>query len=270
MPGGIEKTPTDKLTGLPLPIFVTRRKFYSHSVNYHHHFHPKRSSALGVFEEVEHLDEDQYQHPQTQEMYIDPLKLEGKAVRFSRGQLVPVFLHDRYHDIFYGPPLPQDRKSKFTVTVLACAGVMPRKAIDLSIPEEYSEKGLNDDQHRFIASSKRMYFEHAMAPKEGDAEVKRDWIGKFFAAYAVEQSLRLPTEMFEEFLHTKKEQKRRKLGREILNEAIGLSVAELVPIREKARHEGMVHSKATSLGSTILKFFPESKFPEYYSTLENQ
>src|SRR5437868_1010472 len=93
----------DTATGLPLPIapveFARLPGPGGHS-NWHHHYHPAKSPIL--------------QTP------------AGVAVRNCRIQFVPRDVHQRYHDLFAGPPLPGSNEEAFRTTVLAVAGVVPR------------------------------------------------------------------------------------------------------------------------------------------------
>lgn len=256
--------PHDPLTGLPYPIFYTRHDYLLRKKNYHHLRHPKKARELGY--DAYENDDGEIRYKLSED---ETRRIEGKALRYSYGQLTPIYLHDRYHDIFRGSNLPKSRASKFVGTLLPLAEVTPRTAIDLSTPGEFYLRDLTDDEYSFLAGRRRIYFEKARGGTELEAVAKRDVIGQFFASYAIEQSLSLPVEMLEEFLHTKKQSVRRRLGREILNEAIGVSVAELVPLHAKAKDEGMADQRIRSLGSIVRKFFPEKKFPDYYPALEN-
>lgn len=126
------ETPRDELSGLPLPIllpadFSPQRD--PTAVNWHHHFHPSSASELRC-------------------------SLGGKALRSARLQLVPADLHNdgkhTYHTIFKGPELPaaNDSEKQFWLCVLACAGYVPRQAIDVrsDSPDEPVELTLADQQ----------------------------------------------------------------------------------------------------------------------------
>jgi hypothetical protein len=232
---GTEVTPSDELTGLPLSIYTRRPDFFNHPRNFHHHFHPSNSPDL--------------------QGYYD-----GKAVRYSRGQDIQMYLHDRYHDIFHGPPLPETRRDKFVATVLSLSGVVPREAIDLYTPGEAQIVGLTKGEHRFISGSKRMHLELDRRSTKKSKQHER--IGRFFADYIVEQALEdvISYETIDKFLHGKDEKERRQLGRTLLETAVDSSVAELVPIHEQARKEGMVVMGAVAVKQVVESYFSPGKF----------
>lgn len=269
MPGGIESTPIDPITGLlPLPVLMRGTDFYFKDSlqnvnprpgNYHHHFHPRTSEELGYGANGVKLSKG------------DPLRLEGYGLRFSRGQEIPIWLHNRYHDIFYGPALPTDTKSKFASTVLACAGVIPRQAIDLYSSGEYKTKDLDDKQYDFIR--RRIYFEGA-GSKLGNS--RRNVIGAFLANYILEHSVEQILDEKEvkdkvhDFLRPKSQQQRIEAGKFIIKYAIDASVAELSPLLNAAIAEGMVWRERRKLSQVVLKYFKSEKFTDYYALLEDR
>lgn len=263
MPGGIETTPIDELTRLPLPVLTTSADFYFKGVpisaNYHHHFHPLKSTELGYDDEGKKLARQSFE------------RIEGAAVRYSRGQYVPKPLHNRYHSIFVGPELPADTHSKFTAVVLACAGVVPRLAIDLSDPEGYSEIELTDRQHEFIR--RRIYFEGAALTLK---KSKKNNIGNYLAEYALQNvdediiSEKEIRKKVAQFLKPKSSAQRSEAGRFILNYAVGASVADLIPVQREAEKERMMKKSGKSLGEIVLKFFTQDRFPDYFNPLEDR
>ena len=233
MPGGQEVAPVDELTGLPLLIYTTRYDYYRNFRNFHHHFHPKNDKQLqGAF--------------------------EGKPVRYARGQQVPKYLHDRYHNMFSGPTLPQTRKEKFTATVLALSGVLPREAIDVYAKGKYSLVGLNREEHRFLSSPRRLHLE--VDPREPDRA--RERIGRFFGDYILEQALEeiITGERIDKFLHTKSQKEKRAVGREMLDTAVDSSVAELIPLHQQAEKEGMIAVGAVAVRQVVKSFFTRNMF----------
>lgn len=110
-------TPTDQLSGLPLPVVPTDEvlpRGQGDIANWHHHFHPRTHPIL--------LD-----------------TLGGRALRSARIQLVATTQHNysdnAYHRFFAGPPIPEDRDTQFGLCVLSCAGFVPEEAVDLSSGE---------------------------------------------------------------------------------------------------------------------------------------
>jgi hypothetical protein len=255
---GTEQTPVDDLTRLPLPILMRGTDFYLREVNYHHHFHPEASVELGYTESGKKLPTE------------DPRRQEGRAVRYSRGQIVPKWLHTRYHNVFMGPELPQDPQAKFTAVVLACAGVIPRRAINLYTSDHYEEVELSDKQHDFIR--RRVFYEGAASQRNN----RKNKIGKFLATYAMDNSLSdilSETEVnrkVEEFLMPKSEEIRVSAGRFILSHAVDASVANLIELHQEAKKEGMIKNSKKMLGEIVLKYFPEYKFKDYLDPLEDR
>lgn len=248
MTSGTEFTPLDELTGLPLPIYTRRYDYFQHERNFHHHFHPSNSRELQGY-------------------------YEGKPVRYSRGQEIQKYLHDRYHDIFAGPQLPETRKDKFTMTVLALSGVVPRQAIDLYQHGEYRIVDLSRGEHAFISKPTRMHMESDRNNKTGEQkrqkDKQRERVGRFFADYVVEQALEevITTDVIERFLHTPNEKEKQNLGRLMLDNAVDASVAELVTVHDEARRAGMVASGALAVKEVVEKYFSVGKF--YQSLVEH-
>lgn len=259
MPGGLETTPRDDLTKLPLSVLTNRTDFLLSGADYHHHFHPMRSPELGYDNQAKKL-------PTT-----DPLYLPGRAVRFSRGQFLPRWMHDRYHEIFFGPELPQTNEEKFTAVILSCAGVVPRQAINLYAAGDYQKVNLTNRQHDFIR--RRIYFEGAASSANRSRKNK---IGQFIAEYAInnslneiidEKAIRLKAE---DFLKPTTEEKRIEAGRYLLSQAVGASLVGLIDVHQEAQKEGMISNTKRKLGEVVLKYFPEHRFPDYFAPLENQ
>jgi hypothetical protein len=231
------------------------------AVNYHHHFHPEVSEELGWNEETR------------KKLPADTMpRIQGLAVRYSRGQLVPSWLHVRYHKIFEGPELPQTQQEKFTTVVLACAGVVPREAIDLHDPKNANKRQLSDKEHDWIR--RRLYYEGAAErPKYPD---RKGEIGRFIATYAIEHSLdEILTEeevkrKVDEFLIPKSDSSRQEAGRFLLAQVVDASVAELIPLHERAKKKQMTKRTTKKLGDIMLKYFTASRFPDYFAPLEDR
>ncbi|HVS78750.1 MAG TPA: hypothetical protein VHD84_00460 [Candidatus Saccharimonadales bacterium] len=246
--GGTEPTPIDELTGLPLPIYTRRYDYFQHDRNFHHHFHPGNSRQL--------------------QGYYD-----GKPVRYSRGQMIQEYLHKRYHQIFFGPPLPETRKDKFTVTVLALSGVLPRQALDLYTPGEFRVVDLSRGEHSFLSKSSRLHMEpdrrRGSKASRYENDKQRQRVGRFFADYVVEQALEevITDEIIEKFLRTNNDKEKRILGRTMLENAVDVSVAELVVVHNEARRAGMVASGALAVKEVVEKYFSVGKF--YQSLAEH-
>lgn len=239
------QTPICEATSLPLPILPTepdqRARFLYN--DFHHHFHPRNSPEL--------------------------TGLAGQAVRFSRGQDIARFLHNRYHDLFTGPALPISAEEKFRLTVLACAGVVPREAIDLSKSGTYERILLTDDQFETLAAPRSIHIDRAYKPDSG--YYKRKVIGRFFAAYALQQNVRqaVSDKVIEQFMdETTIPVRRNELGNLILKEALGMSVDSLLDLHRDLRIEGYVlRNRAIGLPEVLRKFFIPSEFSKYHDEM---
>lgn len=249
-------TPTDHLTGLPFPILMKGSDFIGRKSNYHHHLHPEKDEELGYRADKSKVSREQLSG------------LACFALRYCRGQRVPKWLHSRYHSNYYGPPLPTTTKGKFTMVTLACAGVVPRQAIDLYDIDEPKLVDLSDKDHDFIR--RRVYFEHAES--EQRKRVTKSELGRFFAEYAISLNLAevIPIEKIEEFLITKDRRARTELGRLMLTNMVDASVAELIPVHEIAKEEGMVRKTHRSLGNVVLKYFSQDKFHNYMDSVASR
>lgn len=269
MPGGVELTPTDELTGLPLPVLAKSADFFirkgenlfPRQKNFHHGFHPERSQALGYDElgvllPAGHAD-----------------RISGRALRYSRGQILPIWLHNRYHDIFLGPELPEDTRSRFTRVVLACAGVVPRQAIDLYTPGEYIKTPeMSDKVYRQIV--KNIHYEGEISrPRYPN---RRGELGRFIADYAINNSLnnimseKEIQDKIKQFLLPKTPESRKEAGRVILAHAVDASVADLIPIHKEAVKEKMAKNSKKALGEIMLQFFTPNRFIDYFNPLEDK
>lgn len=109
-------TPVDEVSGIPLPILPQELLPSDNpaKANWHHPWHASSAPELQT--------------------------LGGKALRHSRVQLVRTTDHNEgdrtrgkltYHDFYIGPKLPSDEPTQFNACVLACAGYIPERAIDL-------------------------------------------------------------------------------------------------------------------------------------------
>jgi hypothetical protein len=240
-----QATPTCEISGLPLPILPTEPDARALSLyeDYHHHFHPRKSPELKG--------------------------IDGKALRYSRGQLIARYLHTRYHQLFEGPSLPATREEKFRSTVLACAGVVPRQAIDLSREGEYRIVTLSNRQFEQLAAPRSIYVERAFSPTH--AYYKRRTIGRFFAVYAMQQNVRqaVSDHVIEQFLDPGAEAGRKKeLGNFILKEALGMSLEHLIPVHEDLKGEGYITpERQMPLQTIVQKFFTKDFFPDYHDEM---
>lgn len=262
MPAGVETTPTDPLTGLPYPVLMKSADFYLRRADYHHMLHPEKSPELGYDEDGQKLTKE------------DPLRVEGAAARYCMGEYLPRWLHDRYHDIFFGPKLPDNTHDKFVTAVLACAGVVPRKAIYLYTAGSWKPVSLSNKQHDFIR--RRVFYEGA--DSLSSRKSRANDIGKFFANYIIGQTLPEVAneaevqQKIKEFLEPTSREQWEKAGSFILGFAAQASVHDVAELYRDAKNEGMVAEKhkARRLGDIILKYFKKERFPDYFPALEER
>lgn len=240
-------TPSCEVTGLPLPIQPEEphesEALFFKNYNYHHHFHPREDPALK--------------------------SADGRALRYSRGQYLPVALHSRYHTIFAGPQLPEGEQEVFKTIVLACAGVIPRQAVNAYSGEVVD---LSSREYEYLSQPDVTYIEGAFNRiSVKNARKPRNRLGAYFASYAVNQDLSgvISEKVIKEFVHKKTSPERRKeLGNFILRTAVNESLSEVAPLHRELKHEGYVAplAKKKKLGEIIIgSFFTKQNFPKYYS-----
>lgn len=232
-------TPTCEVSGLPHPTLL-----YDHPEN--------RSSGLFNYD---HSFFDRY----------DPALSDdaGLAVRMSRGQVLPMWLHRRKHDRLSGPVLPRTRDQKFEVAVKACAGVVSRWAIDLRRPDDDLLTYMDDETFAYVTDAQRLHYEQALKPQ--GAVHREKIIGSFFMKYALEQDLgHISTSLIEEFLRTGKESRKKEISNFILAEALDVSLAPVLTMHRILLVAGMVQSSRTKLRPAVTKMIKRGKLADYY------
>jgi hypothetical protein len=221
-------TPCDEVSGLPLPFApaeITSLEGPGFS-NWHHLFHP--ASA-----------------PQLQ-------SVGGKALRNCRTQLVIANLHNMregsYHSVFKGPPLPDadDSESQFFYCVLACAGYVPAKGIDMTSVRPEIPITLSESQVQLIRAQAQpkmvtnREFHNYMKKYSTEATPKKAWrrlevlhnrnaslsyeqfsygyepIRDFFRSYVIEHDIDISSKVIKRFLSALEGEQRRSLGETIL------------------------------------------------------
>lgn len=239
-------TPVDELTGIPLPVIIIDPPHETANTefhDYHHHFHPERDL-----------------------IYSDDAEL---ALRRARGQYLPRWLHEHYHHYFAGPELNYSRRQIFQTVVLACAGVVPRKAIDFS---SYQGPKIVDvsDQNTYQALADSIKHEGERQSSIGG--LARAQIGTFFANYAVEQSFEdvVSRKVINEFLDTENAARRKVLGNLMLREAIHLSVEPILPVDKVLRQEGILRKRKTDFRNLVTDYFVRSRHPEYFQAIDRK
>lgn len=239
--------PKDELTGLPLPVIITEPLHGNCNatfVDYHHSFHPERDLIYGDDAQI--------------------------ALRRSRGQNLPRWLHEHYHKFFAGPEFPQTREEIFGVVVLACAGVVPRQALYFGGTDGSPRivNLLESETREIVVKSVRHEAEKGVV----DQNFYRAQIGMFFANYAIEQSIEevVSDRVIDEFLDTKVQSRRQELGNLLLREGIRMSVDPLRPVHEELKKEGLIRRRQSDLQARIQDFFVRSRRKDYHIALKHK
>ena len=239
------ETPTDPASGLPLPVLPIAAPASStpaEIVNFHHHFHP-RPSLINDGE-------------------------AGVALRVSRGQYLPKWLHDHHHNYFAGPKVPQARDAKFRTCVLACAGVIPDHAIDFSGYDGPKLIRMTPYQYAQVATT----IAHEGFRKLDGGITYRNWIGAFFANYAIEQSFENEVNplVIEQFLETTNEVRKLRLGKFMLKAAINAAVVPVKPVFNDLWQEGLVSKRQRDLDRVVKSYFIRSRRQDYIPALDEK
>lgn len=108
------ETPVDELTNIPM-LFVPHWQVGTLM---------KSASKTGRFSDWNHA----FFPRQSPELK----GLAGLAVRYARVQRVSRQEHERYHQTYDGPPLPQTVEEKFRAAVLCAAGYIPPVALNMA------------------------------------------------------------------------------------------------------------------------------------------
>lgn len=237
--------PTCEATGLPHPILIYDHPFDRASglANYDHTFFDRNDPAL--------RDD------------------AGLAVRMSRGQVLPMWLHRRKHERLSGPVLPQTQEDKFTVAVKACAGVVSRWAVDLRRPDDDLLTYMDDKTFAYVTDNSRMHYEQALKPR--GAVHREKIIGTFFLKYALEQDLGHISEgLIDEFLGTKNVSRKKELGNFFINEALDVSLAPVLSMHRTLLDGGMVQPGRSKLRPAVSRMIRRGKLVDYFEPLEEK
>lgn len=118
--GNLE-TPVDELTNIPL-LFVPHWQVNALM---------KSATKTGRFSDWNHA----FFPRQSPELK----GLAGLAVRYARVQRVSRLEHEKYHQIYDGPPLPQTDEEKFRAAVLCAAGYIPPIGLNMGLRKPQEE-----------------------------------------------------------------------------------------------------------------------------------
>lgn len=180
-----EPTPIDEFSGMPLPIspeyLEERPNSFFYMGNDHHIWHrdgdeDSRNWALG-----------------------------DRALRASRVQVVPYGVHMRYHDVCSGPQFPLDDDERAWATIGAVVGYVPDRAMVFRKLDRVDLVRLSRD------TRERMW---AMGQIRVDSIYS---VREFLCGYLLNrEGLDIQESMIDEFLHTRDEAWRLRLGNGLL------------------------------------------------------
>ncbi len=266
-------TPTDELTGLPLPILLPET-FDLNKTNWHHLVHPEASPQLK--------------------------SMGGWAIRNCLLQVVPEELHNMsaegYHQLFKGPPLPgpEDANKHFMWCVLTCAGYLPDAAIDMRSKDPTKPVKLSESEYQRyrmkpvpipITERDVSWYRARKAPEASPREAWRalsihrkrqanfgyqyfrysyEPIRDFFREFLLEQQIDIKPRVIKRFLTTKDELKRRSLADTILATAAAQATSDIQFQYRQLRTAGVLHPKMPEKPEKIVFF----KLGNYTQRLE--
>ena len=266
-------TPTDELTGMPLslaPPLEWLPRDRPDIANWHHWWHPSSAPALQT--------------------------LGGQALRNSRVQLVPVGDHnmgsETYHHYYMGPNLPgaDDADTQFKLCVLACAGYVPDRVIDLHAEDEPTSRLMTAEERcafnatpmpqtvgeRDIAWYRQKLAGYDPTATPSDADIRQlleesfhrqalfsrnnfrygyEPIRSFFENYLISAPMLDVTPRFmKRFLGTRNMQKRTEMGERLLTRASVVSTAGLIKVYRQLHQEGMMSPLMPPVPIELVKY----------------
>ncbi len=242
------ETPTDSC-GMPLLVLNPQRKLRG-KTNKHHPWHPDDDLSAPR----ESLEDLNYEY------------LRLKSLRYSILELLPVGLHQDYHNHYRGPKLPETDTDTFFSVILGRAGYRTERVLDFR-----NGSPVEIDTTKAIAKKLKVFPDRAHPDAYGqDYRTRRT--GMFLAQYALGQDLGHIDELkIEQFLASDSEETRTELGKFIIEEAIRVAVD---PIVEKYRYaldqHRIPHYNGEGPFKVVTDIFKASQMPYYFDTLSTQ
>lgn len=223
-----ERAPVDEFTGLPLLIAPQCQPL--------------------PFEQPEIADPDHAWFPE-----LNPIlrTIAGKALRNCQLQQVERWLHNEKHKSRLGPELPNDEVDILGRVVAACAGVMPREVEDFSGIEPVIRPATHQEWDFLHTPSETDNFGYKYV------FYRYDPIRIFLKDFAFRQKLdHIRDGLIDEFLCTQDQERKMKLGRFLISNAIAVAAD---PIRERYAqfrraellHPGMPQEVQTLIGYKV-------------------
>lgn len=222
--------PIDEISGLSLPI-APKCNYESladpNLSDEHHGFHDENDPRLKT--------------------------VAGLALRNCRLQRIEKDLHNegpfRYHPFISGPELPKTEFDYFSRCVLACAGVIPDRVLDLSTGDPFV-RPISPEEAAFLRTQSE---ENEFSYKYISYRYKP--ISDFFISYALKQKLdHIKEKDIDEFLHTKSERRKLRLGRLLLDESVEVATDSLRNKYAAYRRAELLHPRVPESPMTLVKF----------------
>ena len=264
----IRKFPIDEITGLPHVILTTglSKDIPSAGKTNHHHAnyqrqHPDLEGHMllsGPGNVLSSLDE------------LSLGKLGGLAVRVSRTQRLEPVLHTLLHIKFpEGSDKANALSDKFVTAVENCAGVVSRTAVDVTAAEGHEFVHMDDDTFAKVVNPWRLHIEEYYYDRpEG---YQKRVLGSFFMRYASEQDLgHISPDIIDEFLSTSDPGRKTSLGRDILREAVDVSIEPVAPIHQELRRLGMIQAASKGLRHAVWSNTPNEMIAPALQLLANK
>ena len=197
----------------------------------------------------------------------------GRSVRHSRVQLVPRWLHNRYHKFYPdGIALPETDLEKFCFATLACAGYIPNKAVDVS---QRKPKLVDIDAkgYRYFRKNGRIHPEVNINKTTGEDDYAKHR-GIFFMKYVLENNIEgINPDLLKKFLSMNKERdskKRAQLGWLIVGKAIENATDPIKPLYRKAQEMGMLDKSCPTGPQQVIKRAVRHHLPGCFDELETK
>lgn len=199
----------------------------------------------------------------------------GKALRYSRVQRVPRWLHDRKHNIHYPEGvewLPTTKQDKFALVILSCAGYASPWAIDARGDKPRLVR-MSRRTHEFVQGRRQLHQERRRDPDLecwNETRTRRS-IGLFIAEYVKEQDIGDVDEAtVDMFLNSPNKKVRRRMGNVILGHAIEVAIDPLQPIYRQALADNLLRSSEVHPMRIVKQMFPQEKWPDYHIAFKEQ
>lgn len=249
-----------------MPLIDTNKEYasdYENDINYHHHFYYRRDPNL---EGKLRLNTELLSHPER----IRLSQIAGLAVRMSRGQLLKVGTHNEAHRRFgAGPVLPVTLAEKYRMSVLACAGVLSPLAVDVT--RSYGDEVVEMNRQTFVSISNPKTLGTEKFYLDRPANYRRHVLGSFFIRYAARQDFHVvSTRIVDEFLSTRRPERKQALGSYLLKIGTELSVEPLREAHLMAKKSGYIQPGKPNLLSTVRKCIHPESYSQAFNLLTDQ